>query len=91
VSSRTCDDWPELMEIDPGLQFKHFTVAELRLPHEIMVDIPEVPLDSLEVCCDPDHHVVNAKHTPPEVVAALVAQHWFTLEEWAERGGSASG
>ena len=28
MSSRTCPDWPDLMEIAPELQFKHYTVAE---------------------------------------------------------------
>ena len=32
MSSRTCPDWPELTEIAPDLQFKHYTVAEARLP-----------------------------------------------------------
>ena len=34
MSSRTCPDWPDLMEIAPELQFKHYTVAEaLRSSH----------------------------------------------------------
>jgi hypothetical protein len=28
VSSRTCPDWPRLMEIAPDLQFMHYTVLE---------------------------------------------------------------
>ena len=32
MSSRTCPDWPRLMEIAPELQFKHYTVAEAKLP-----------------------------------------------------------
>ena len=32
VSSRTCPDWPKLMEYAPDLQFKHYTVAEAKLP-----------------------------------------------------------
>ena len=32
MSTRTCPDWPELMEIAPDLQFKHYTVAEAKLP-----------------------------------------------------------
>ncbi len=27
MSSRSCPDWPRLMEIAPELQFKHYTVA----------------------------------------------------------------
>ena len=36
MSSRTCPDWPELMEIAPELQFKHYTVAEARLPADVL-------------------------------------------------------
>src|SRR5205085_1687677 len=34
MSSRTCPDWPALMELAPDLQFKHYTVAEAHLPAE---------------------------------------------------------
>ncbi len=34
MSYRTCPDWPELMEIAPDLQFKHYTVREAQLPGE---------------------------------------------------------
>ena len=34
MSSRTCPDWPLLMELAPDLQFKHYTVGEaLRSTH----------------------------------------------------------
>ena len=36
MSSRTCPDWPELMELAPDLQFKHYTVAEVQLPVEAL-------------------------------------------------------
>ena len=36
MSSRTCPDWPMLMEIAPELQFKHYTVAEAKLPTEAL-------------------------------------------------------
>jgi hypothetical protein len=85
MSSRTCPDWPDLMEIAPELQFKHYSVAELHLPGEIIAQIPEVPLDSLEVCGDVEHHVFNAGHTHPDVAVALTGSHWFELHEWADR------
>ena len=44
MSSRTCPDWPKLMEYAPELQFKHYTVAEARLPAEALMNIPDVPL-----------------------------------------------
>ncbi len=88
MSSRTCPDWPELMEIAPELQFKHYSVAELRLPAEIVAQVPDVPLDSLEVCCDAERHVFNAGHTNPDVAAALTGSHWFELHDWAEHAPS---
>ena len=64
MSYKTCPDWPALMELAPGLQFKHMTVREAQLPFEIVGKIPEgVSLDEVEICCDVDHHVVNAAHT----------------------------
>ena len=36
MSSRTCPDWPQLMEIAPDLQFKHYTVAEAKLPADAL-------------------------------------------------------
>ena len=86
MSSRTCPDWPMLMEIAPELQFKHYTVAELKLTAEIVAQIPQVPLDGLTVCCDAEHHVVNPLHTEPEVAAALTSAHWFDVDEWAQQG-----
>ena len=86
MSSRSCPDWPDLMELAPELQFKHYSVAELHLPGEIVAEIPDVPLDSLEVCCDAEHHVFNGSHTEPAVAAALRGSHWYELHEWAERG-----
>ena len=40
MSSRTCPDWPALLEIAPDLQFKHYTVAEAGLPAEALANIP---------------------------------------------------
>jgi len=42
MSARTCPDWPELMELDPDLQFKHYTVAEAQLPAESLSRISHV-------------------------------------------------
>ena len=36
MSSRSCPDWPRLMEIAPDLQFKHYTVAEAKLPGDAL-------------------------------------------------------
>ena len=90
MSSRTCPDWPELMELAPELQFKHFTVRELELPAEVLVAIGDVNLDEVSVCADPDRHVFYASHTEPKVVEALRSSHWFDLEEWRTSGPGAA-
>jgi hypothetical protein len=90
VSSRTCPDWPQLMEIAPDLQFKHYTVAEAHLPAEALVNLPDVTLDEVAICCDLEHHVYNARHTEPAVVAALRETHWFELAEWSTTGPGAA-
>ena len=86
MTSRTCPDWPRLMEIAPDLQFKHYTVAEARLPSEALVNLPDVPLSAVAICCDLEHNVYNAQHTEPKVAAALRETHWFDLTEWTTSG-----
>ena len=54
MSSRTCPDWPALMEIAPDLQFMHYTVAEAKLPAEALANLPDVPLEAVAICCDLD-------------------------------------
>jgi hypothetical protein len=90
VSSRTCPDWPQLMEIAPDLQFKHYTVAEAQLPFEALSRIKTVSLSDVSICCDLEHHVFWAEHTEPEVAAALRETHWFEVREWATSGPGAS-
>ena len=85
MSSRTCPDWPNLMELAPDLQFKHYTVAEAHLPGEALMKIPGVALTEVAICCDLDHHVFYAAHTDDEVAAALADTHWFDVREWARR------
>jgi hypothetical protein len=92
MSSRTCPDWPLLMEIAPELQFKHYTVAEARLPAEALVNLPDVPLQAVAICADLDKNVFYAKHTDPKVAEALRETHWFELQEWTTSGpGTAVG
>ena len=86
MSSRTCPDWPELMEYAPDLQFKHYTVAEAQLPADALVNLPGVTLDTVAICCDLEHHVYYAEHTDPEVAEALRGTHWYEVHEYAERG-----
>jgi hypothetical protein len=86
MSYKTCSDWPELMELAPDLQFKHMSVADAQLPFEALTKIAHVSLGEVEICCDADHHVVNAAHTPADIVEALRGTHWFEVHEWATRG-----
>jgi hypothetical protein len=89
MTTRTCPDWPALMEIAPDLQFKHYTVAEARLPSEALMAVGDVPLGELEICCDLEHHVFYAEHTDPAVARGLRDSHWFELSEYARRGPGA--
>jgi hypothetical protein len=90
MSSRTCPDWPTLSEIAPDLQFKHYTVAEARLPVDALVNLPNVPLEAVAICADLEHNVFNPAHTDPQVAEALRDTHWFELQEWTTTGPGAS-
>jgi hypothetical protein len=81
VSSRTCPDWPTLMEIAPQLQFKHCTLAEVGLPPEAFVRIEGISFDQVAICCDLDAHVFNPDHTDPQIVTALQGTHWIDVRE----------
>ncbi len=78
-----------LMELAPDLQFKHYTVAEAKLPSEALVNFPDVPLRAIAICCDLEHNVFNARHTEPQVAEALRETHWFELAEWSTSGPGA--
>jgi hypothetical protein len=86
MSSRTCPDWPTLLEVAPDLHFKHYSVAEAQLPAEALVNLADFPLDAIALCADLEHNVFNPSHTDPAVVAALADSYWFDLNEWARRG-----
>ena len=86
MSSRTCPEWPDLMEIAPELQFKHYTVAEARLPADALMHVPEVPLSEVAICCDLERHVFYAPHTDERVAEALRSSHWFEVREWIGAG-----
>ena len=90
MSSRTCPDWPILMELAPDLQFKHYTVAEAQLPVEALTAITHVSLGDVAICCDLEHHVFYAEHTEAEVTAALDGTHWFEVRDYAGRGPGAT-
>ena len=86
MSSRTCPDWPELMEIAPELQFKHYTVAEAKLPADALMHVAEISLSEVAICCDLDRHVFYAGHTDERVAEALLASHWFEVRGWVTSG-----
>jgi len=88
MSSRSCPDWPDLMELAPELQFKHFTVAEARLPADALMRIPGVALGDVAICCDLERHVFYAGHTDERVAAALRESHWFEVRDWVSGGHS---
>jgi hypothetical protein len=90
MSSRTCPDWPALMELAPDLQFKHYTVAEVQLPVEALTKITQVSLSDVSICCDVEHHVYYGEHTEAEVAQALRDTHWFEVREWVTSGPGAS-
>ena len=82
MSSRTCPDWPMLMEVAPDLQFKHYTLREAQLPADAVATFQGVDFDAVTICCDLDSHVFNPDHTQPSVATALSSSHWFGLREW---------
>ena len=85
MSTRSCPDWPTLMEIAPDLQFKHYTVAEAQLPVDVLTTIDHVSLGDVEICCDLERQVYYAEHTEPQVADALRATHWVEIREYGER------
>ena len=90
MSSRSCPNWPDLMELAPDLQFMHYTVAEAQLPVEVLTHIDHVSLGDVAICCDLEHHVFYAAHTDAQVAEALRGTHWYEVHEYAQRGPGAS-
>jgi hypothetical protein len=82
MSSRSCPDWPTLLELAPELHFKHYTIAEARLPGEILVNLADVPREAVAICADLDHNVYYAAHTDPRISAALEDTYWYELNTW---------
>jgi hypothetical protein len=78
------------MEMAPQLQFRHYTLAEVPLPTDVVVRIGGLSRDAVSLCCDVDQHVFNPAHTEPEIVEALVGTHWIDLADWVEHPPAAS-
>ncbi len=82
MATRSCPDWPELLDRAPDLNFKHYTADELRLAHDVVVAIgSDVRLSEIEVCADTDRNVFNPAHTDPQLAAALSASYWTSLDD----------
>ena len=91
MSTRSCPDWPDLLERAPDLLFKHYTVAEAQLPAAVLGKVQGLALGSIEICCDLEKHVFNSEHTDEQVAEALRESHWYDLREWTATGpGSAA-
>ena len=86
MSTRTCPDWPALLEVAPELHFKHYTIGEARLPAEVLVNLPDIPLEAVAICADLEHNVFNQTHTDPRVGAALQDTYWYELNDWVREG-----
>ena len=85
MSYRACPDWPQLMEIDADLQFRHYSLREVQLPTDAFVRLDGVDLDAVTICCDLDAHVYNPGHTEPAVVEALKGTYWTDIHERSHR------
>lgn len=85
MSYRACPDWPQLMEIAPDLQFRHYTLREVQLPTDAFVRLEGVDLDSVAICCDLEAHVFNPAHTEQAVVDALAGTYWTDVREASHR------
>ena len=90
MSTRSCPDWPTLLEVAPDLHFKHYTLAEARLPAEVLVTLPDIPLEAVAICADLEHNVFNPAHTDAKIADALRETYWYDLGEWASRTPGAS-
>jgi hypothetical protein len=74
-----------LVEVAPDLHFKHYTVGEARLPGEVLVNLPDIPLEAVAICADLEHNVFNPSHTDPRIAAALKDTYWYDVREWTEK------
>ena len=63
MATRSCPDWPELLDRAPDLHFKHYTADELQLGHDIVVALGAVRLTEIEICADTQRNVYYADHT----------------------------
>ena len=75
MSTRTCPDWPDLMEIAPELQFKHYTVAEAQLPADALMKISRGrALRRRDLLRPRQERLLRGAHGPERVAEALTAE-----------------
>jgi hypothetical protein len=76
MSTRSCPEWPELLDRAPDLHFKHYTADELQLAADIVVALgPGVRLSEIA-------------HTDPRLADALSRSYWQELDSWTGETGS---
>ena len=63
------------------VQFRHYTLAEVRLPVDAFVQLEGFDPNAVSVCADLDQHVFNPDHTDPRIVEALRGTHWISVRE----------
>jgi hypothetical protein len=80
MTTRSCPEWPALLDRAPDLQFKHYTADELQLPHDVVVALGEARLSDVELCADVTRHVFNPEHTDRRLGEALAASFWTSLD-----------
>ena len=89
MSTRSCPDWPDLLDRAPDLHFKHYTADELQLAADIVMALPsDVRLSEVEVCADIQRNVFYAAHTDPHLADALSRSYWQELDSWTGEPGS---
>ncbi len=91
MTTRSCPDWPDLMELAPELQFKHYTVAEAQLPADALMLVKDFSLSDVEICADLDKNVFYAAHTDDRVAEALRGSHWYEIRDWISAGRPGQG
>ena len=83
---RTCPDWPDLMELAPNLQFKHYTATEAHLPAEVLMKMPDVDLETSS-SAPTSTTTSTTRRTPiPGSSRRLQDTHFYELQAWADEG-----
>jgi hypothetical protein len=50
------------------------------------MQITDVALSDVAICCDLDHNVFYAAHTDEKLAEALKQSHWFEVRDWVAAG-----